>query len=376
MSDFQHHHPRMLHHFSKCEDPRQHRIQHKLVDIIVIVVLGTLCGEEGWEGLSEWASDKQDYLGRFLDLQQGIPCPDTLRRVMERIDPDGFLKAFVDWSQEVNDRLPGQICIDGKVLKSSLGEEKSPLQLVSAWCESNRMTLGLIEAGSNKKGEIPAIEDLLKTLVFLPGDIVTIDAIGCQKKIVGQVRESGADYLIALKKNQPSLWFEAENFFVQAMASPEYAPCEVYIYEGRGHGRTERHEVWSTDELEWLESRADWAGLKGLVMVNRIWKESGEEKFERRYYVTSLRETSERLGHLVRRHWSIENEYHWHLDVTFREDDSRIGGQANKNLRVARNISLSLLRAETTNKRGLKAKMRRCLRSDDYLNQVLLSGKF
>jgi len=357
-----------------CKDPRKHRIQHELTDIIVVVVLGTLCGEEGWEGFVDWAYSKEPFLRTFLPLKNGIPCPDTLRRVIERLNPESFLQAFIAWATEVSKRFPGQICIDGKTLAGTI-HEGGALHLVSAWCEVNQMVLGSVSAGSEKGKEIPAIKELLDTLILREGDVITIDAIGCQRDIVSKIIDQGADYVIALKKNQSMLWEEVNNYFSQAYEAREYAPCEIHSYDEE-RSRKDVHEVWVTDELDWLTGAEKWVGLKSFVMVRRNWVEKDKEKSEIRYYISSLQESSEKLARLVRRHWSIENEYHWHLDVTFNEDDSQISQEANKNLRIARDIALKILRGEKTFKRGLKSKMRQCLRSEAYLHKVLLSGNF
>ncbi len=365
---------RILSHFSSCKDPRKHRIRHNLIDIIVIVVLATLCGEEGWEGIHDWASDQVDFLGEFLDLQSGIPCPDTIRRVVERLDPDRFLEAFLTWAQELETRKPGQICIDGKTLKKAM-DEKGALHLVSAFAAENGLTLGCKDANGKGK-EIPTIKELLNTLVLKPGDIITIDAIGCQKEIVDQIKEQKGDYLIALKKNQYTLWSEVENFFRQAFECEEYAPVEKSLRWSSQHGREDAQMIWITRELDWLEPRAEWKGLKSLICVQRDWSVKGEKKSETRYYISSSERTATEFGELVRRHWSIENEYHWHLDVTFREDDSEISARSNKILRTARTIALQLLKAETTKGLSLARKKRRCHRSTDFLRQVLLVGNF
>lgn len=167
-----------------------------------------------------------------------------------------------------------------------------------------------------------------------------------------------------------------DNYFCQACEAPLESACQQKRYEELGRGRHDLHEVWVTQEIDWLPQKDSWSGLKSLVMVKRSWKEGSKEKHETRYYISSLTDTAERLSNLIRRHWSIENEYHWHLDVTFGEDASSIGGKVNENLRVARNVALSLLRNEKTFKRGLKAKMRRCHRSDEYLHQVLMLKEF
>jgi predicted transposase YbfD/YdcC len=365
---------RMVHYFSICEDPRTHRICHSLTDIIVITVLATMCGEEGWEGFHEWASDKIEYLKQFLVLENGIPCPDTLRRVIERLNPQQFLAAFTSWTQELGERLPGQICLDGKVLRG-VKDKNNPLRLVSAWAEDNQMLLGMSKVGS-KSNEIVGINEILDTLLLKPGDLVTIDAIGCQTAIVSKIVEQQADYLIAVKQNQQGLWDEISNYFEQAIVIPTEAGCDGVSHRERARGRQETHHVWSTSDLEWLPQLEKWTGLKSIVCVYRRWTEGKQRKEEKRYYITSLKSEAENLRKKVRRHWSVENEFHWHLDVAFGEDKSRIGAEANENLRVARAISLRLLQAETTFKKGIKAKMRKCLRSEQYLNQVLLVGNF
>ena len=253
--------------------------------------------------------------------------------------------------------------------------EGGPLHMVSAWSEQNRIVLGAVKT-SSKSNEITAITDLLNLLILKRGDVVTIDAIGCQKSIVNRIVEQGADYVIALKKNQRNLVAEVENFFDQALEAPDYAPWEGGKIPCEKRGDKDKQEVWVSHNLDWLPQREEWTKLRSIVMVHRRWEEKGVVLEERRYYISSLQDSAEKLAHIVRRHWSIENELHWHMDVTFQEDASQIGATANESLRVARMAALELLRAETEFKRGLKAKMRRCLRSESYLERVLVSGNF
>lgn len=365
---------RILTHFSICKDPRKCRIQHDLMDIIAIVVLATLCGEEGGDDFHEWAEERESFLREFLKLENGIPSPDTLRRVIERIEPDRFLEAFLAWGNEVSERLPGQICIDGKSLKKAL-DEKGALHLVSAFCAENRMVVGSVNAGGKGK-EIPAIKELLNSLTLKEGDTVTIDAIGCQKEIVRAIRKQKADYLIALKKNQGKLLDETENFFNQAIESEEYAPCSIYKSREKIRGREEEHEVWVTEDLEWLEMQNEWKDLNQLILVKRTRKQNEQVFTEKRYYIASGNRSASKIGELVREHWSIENKYHWHLDVTFREDASQIGAASNRNLRVARNIALQILKAKPIKGMSYRRQMKKCFRSDSYLRELLLVGNF
>lgn len=374
MSDNQIHRYRIFTHFSICQDPRKCRIQHDLMDIIVIVVLATLCGEDGWEDFHDWADEREDFLREFLKLENGIPSPDTIRRVIERIDPERFLEAFLAWGNEISQRLPGQICIDGKSLKKAL-DERGALHLVSAFCTENRIVLGSVDAGSKGK-EIAAIKELLGSLNLREGDTITIDATGCQKSVVDAIRKQKADYLIALKKNQGKLFDEAENFFNQAIDSEQYAPCSIYRTESNVHGRKEWHEAWVTEELDWLDVRCDWKDLNQLILVKRTREEKGKTTVEKRYYIANGSSTAEKIGDLVRGHWAIENKYHWHLDVTFREDASQISAASNKNLRVARNIALQILKAKPIKGMSYRRRMKKCSRSDTHLRELLLIGNF
>ena len=374
MSDKSFQQPRILSHFSTCTDPRTRPVTYPLPEIILLVFLATICGEEGWEAMVEWGTEKIDFLRKFQPFEHGMPSPDTVRRVVERIDPQQFLACFLGWLQEYKARASGQICIDGKTLAHAL-EEGGPLHLVTAWCESNRMVIGSVRTAS-KSNEITAIKQLLDQLVLFEDDVVTIDAIGCQRAIVNQIVAQNADYVIAVKRNQPMLAAEIENFFSQAIDAPEYAPCRASETLRDGHGREDFQEVWVCEELDWLPQRDQWRGLSSIIMVRRRWRDKKSSHTETRYYISSLTAATERFSEIIRRHWSIENEFHWHLDVTFGEDDSCIGGRANENLRVARMTALEMLKAEKSNRRGLKAKSKRCHRSDLYLEKVLIAGNF
>jgi len=271
-------------------------------------------------------------------------------------------------------RKPGQICIDGKTLRKAMSE-RGVLHLVSAFAAENGLILGCRDANGKGK-EIPTIKELLNILVLKSGDIVTIDAIGCQKEIVEQLQDQKADYLIALKKNQHTLLAEAENFFVQAFKCEEHTPVEKALRTGLKHGRQDSQKIWVTHELSWLKTLMDWKGLKSLICVQRDWSVKGDKKSETRYYISSAKKTAIEFGEPIRRHWSIENEYHWHLDVTFREDDSDISARSNKILRTARSIALQLLKAEPTKGLSVARKKRRCHRSTSFLRKVLLAGNF
>lgn len=367
--------PRMLLHFNRCKDPRTRPVRYPLLEIILVVFLATLCGEEGWEAVVEWGKDKLGFLRKFLPFENGIACPDTFRRVTERVNPKEFLESFFAWVGEYKERVSGQICIDGKTLRHAMRKDGHPLHLVSAWCEANQLILGAVRTAA-KSNEIAAIKELLDTLVLTKGDIITIDAIGCQLDIAAKIYDNGADYLLAVKQNQPNLADEIANFFDQATQAVEYAPVIVHRHQKDGHGRDDYQETWVTEDIEWLPQRLEWAGLSSLIMVYRKWLENGENHEEKRYYICSCKTNPEHLAHLIKRHWSIENEFHWHLDVSFGEDNSNVGATANENLRIARMTALELLKSEKSFSKEIKAKSRRCVRSNDYLEKVLLAGNF
>jgi len=374
---------RIVEHFSICKDHRTRPVSYPMIEIIVLVVLATVCGEEGWEGHVEWGKDKLKQLRKFLPFENGIPCPDTVRRVMERINPKEFRKAFIAWATDLKERVSEHICIDGKTLRKSM-TEKGPLHIVSAWSKKNRLVLECVktsvsEAGKTKKtNEIKAMEELLDLLVLKEGDVITIDAIGCQKAITAKIRAQKADYILALKGNHPKLFAEAENFFTQALEALEFAPMMACSSRTLGHGRSDIRQVFVSTEIDWLPEklRNEWVDLRSIAMVVRTWKKDGKEHVQKRYYISSLENSPEKIGECTQGHWSIENDLHWQLDITFREDDSQISPTSNENLRVAREMSLQMLTKETTYEKGLRAKMRRCHRSEDYLEQVLLVGNF
>jgi predicted transposase YbfD/YdcC len=220
--------------------------------------------------------------------------------VIERLNPDRFLEAFLSWAEEFKCRNPTQINIDGKTLKKAL-DQKGALHLVSAFAAENGMVIGCKDAGGKGK-EIPAIKELLESIILKEGDIVTIDAIGCQKEIISQIRDQQADYLIALKKNQEKLWNEVDNFFRQAFDAEDYAPVKTYKTVDSSHGREEIHTVWVTDDLGWLDIAKDWDGLSSLICIQREWSDGKEKRLEVRFYISSTWKTAEEFGQLVRRH--------------------------------------------------------------------------
>ena len=363
-------------HFAPLPDPRVvGRSNHKLINIVAIGILGTICGAEGWDDLEVFGEAKQKWLGTFLDLPAGTPSADTFRRVFSALDPSAFRACFIDWMQALTGTTEGKlVVIDGKTARRSFdrASERSPLHLVSAWVHENSLTLGQV-ATDVKSNEITAIPALL-ALLELRKATVSIDAMGTQKEIAKKIVDKGADYILAVKENQPKLHEEIAHVFSEAgtgMFSLVKHTCHETVDEA--HGRREVRRVWTSSDLSRISEAKKWAGLRTITMVEseRQVGADGEVTRQRRYFISSRERTdAKKMAGLIRAHWSIENSCHWVLDVAFREDDSRIRtGQ--ENFALLRKIALGLLKQETTLKRGIRAKSKNAGWNHDYLLRVL-----
>lgn len=361
--------------FADMPDPRLDRKKkYELVEIFVVALCAVLTGAETWIEIEQFGNVRLAWLRRFVALKNGIPSHDTFGRVFSLIDPQEFGARFLNWVQEVcrtsKNRL---VAIDGKTVRRSHDKNagKEAIHMVSAWAVENRLVLGQCKT-DEKSNEITAIPELLK-LLDVRGCLVTIDAMGCQKKIAQQITASGADYALGLKGNQLKLQDEVDSFF-HCAHKDKFAHLEYDYHKtvDKDHGRIETREYWIVAE-ESFEVKDEWGGLKAVGMVKSERRIGNELECETRYYLCSRMMSADAFAKAVRGHWGIENSLHWVLDVVFREDDCRIRkGHAAENLSVLRRIALNMLREEkAVCKVGLKAKRHRCAIDENYLEMIL-----
>jgi predicted transposase YbfD/YdcC len=310
-----------------------------------------------------------------LDLPNGIPSHDTFGRVFALLDPAAFEQCFLDWISELAVASEGRlVAIDGKAIRRSLdaASGKEAIHMVSAWCSANHMVLGQLAVDA-KSNEITAIPKLLK-LLDLQDAVVTIDAIGCQKKIAEAIIDQGADYVLQLKGNQNSLHQETAQLFDQCLTDD----CHGIAYAtakttNGGHGRIEERRIWATSEIGWFAEKDKWKKLRSLIRVQARRTVGSQTSEEYRYYISSLpADDPQRLLECIRGHWAVENSLHWCLDISFADDERRIRkGHGAQNFARLSRIALNLLKAQTKHKAGIKTKRLCCGWSHDYLLRVL-----
>jgi predicted transposase YbfD/YdcC len=359
--------------FSNLTEPRESNKRHLLIDIVTIALCAVICSADTWEEIEEFGHAKYEWFQAFLELPHGIPSPDTFARVFACLDPEEFQQAFLGWAKVIQEVTRGQVvAIDGKTVRHSFDKDGSPIHMVSAWAQENRMVLGQVKT-EEKSNEITAIPELLK-VIELEGCIVTIDAIGCQKAIANKIIGKKADYVLGLKGNQGNLHADVELFFQDCLASGfQDIPYDHYETVDGDHGRIETRRYWTTSYIDWLPEGELWKNLNTIVMVQRERRSDTRVSTETSYYISSLGSNAKEIATAVRGHWSIENSLHWVLDIAFREDESRIRkGHAPENFAVLRHMALNLLKKEPSRK-SIRRKRLRAGWDKDYLIKILNS---
>lgn len=363
--------------FDDIPDPRVDRTkQHLLKDILVITILATIAGADGWEDIENYGISKQQWLEEFLELPNGIPSDDTFRRVFEKLDPKVLEHKLSQWLQQIMGSVVQEIIpIDGKSLRGSYDREKGlkNLHLVTAWASEQRLVLGQVKV-EDHSNEITAIPALLE-LIDISGAIITIDAMGTQTEIIRLIRQKKADYVVALKSNHPTLYTQVKDWFETAR-SQEFTGVEI-SHDSRtekGHHRVETRKIWavSVAQIGRLYKQEQWSGLRTIVIVERVRHLWNKSTHEVQFYLSSLPVDAQQNGRAIRQHWGIENQVHWSLDVTFNEDKSRIRSlNSPQNFALVRRIALNAVNQETTLQRSLRQKRKRAAMNNDYMIQIL-----
>jgi predicted transposase YbfD/YdcC len=366
--------------FADVPDPRREHLRlHRLWDIIAITICAVVANADSWIEVARYGVRKHAWLQTFLELPNGIPSHDTFNRVFALLDPMALQQGFRHWMEALVEATAGRlVAIDGKALRHSFdtADGKGPLHLVSAWASANRLMLGQY-AVDRKSNEITAIPELLKML-DLSGAIVTIDAMGCQKDIAAELDAAGADYVLALKENQETLYADVHQLFLDGLEE-DFAGSEHHEHQTveKNHGRVETrtyHVLPVPKEL--AQRHADWQGLRSLGMVfSECQVGEQEATCEIRFFISSLAPKVKTFARAVRGHWGIENSLHWVLDISFREDESRLRkDHGPENLALLRRLAVSLLHQEDSRKVGVACKRKEAGWDNDYLLAVLGAG--
>ena len=358
--------------FGDLKDPRSRSPEHLLSELLVVAIAAILSGADSWVGIATWGEAKIEWLRRYLTLANGIPSHDTFGRVFAMLDAKHFEACFVRWVGGLCQGLEGKVvAIDGKTVRRSHRLGQGAIHLVSAYCGALRVSLGQVKTEA-KSNEITAIPELLEALL-LKGAVVTIDAMGCQQAIAQKIVQGGADYVLAVKDNQPGLCEALRELFAAHDARGlKTVRFNEHTEIGKDHGRIETRRCVVSEDIQWLAQRERWCGMRSVAMIESTRQIGEHSSTERRYYITSLGADAKRLGKAIRGHWGIENSMHWVLDVAFGEDQCRARVKnAAQNFAILRRIVINLLRADPTTKVGAKTKRLKASADDRYRAHIL-----
>jgi len=369
-------------------DPRRKQGQrYPLESVIVIALMATVCGCDDGESMQGWGESNEEWLSGFLDLPHGVPTQDVFLKVFASLDPAAFSRVFIAWAKILLGRMDmdgAHIAVDGKTSRRSFGrdengEKTAPLHTVSAWMSDAGLVLGQTKT-ADKSNEITAIPALLH-LLDIRGATVTIDAMGCQTKIASTIVDGGANYLLAVKDNQPTLHDDIKTAFDDALnkeprpLDQPALPLESHTSVNDGHGRIEERTVHVCSDISWMTTAKNWPGLSFIALVEskRTELSTNKTSTERRYYIGSGADAdAQTVGNIIRRHWGIENQLHWVLDMAFREDDARHRAKnCAANLATLRHFAVNLLKLDKTKKLGIANKRKIAGWNREYLLHVL-----
>ena len=364
----------MTKYFEALTDPRQPgKVMHDFAETIMIVVCAVIAGCDVWEDIADYCRAKEAWFKERLNLKlvNGIPSHDTMSRIFGMLDPKEFQASFIGWAKEACGKHTREIMsLDGKTMCGSRNGDKKPVHMVSAWASKARAVFGQL-AVDRKSNEITAVPMLLE-LLDIEGCIITADAMSCQKEIVETIINKGGDYTIGLKDNQRTLSQESQEYFDSVFENPTlYAPLATITTEDKGHGREEKRTYYLCTDRDFLQLyQPEWKGLKGIgMMVSEVTK-GGITTTEKHYHITSLTDVEE-YAESARSHWGVESALHWCLDVTFREDHSRMrADHTAENFCVVRHIVLNVLK-NMNDKMSVARRRRHCAYDDAYLEKVI-----
>lgn len=364
----------IMEHFGQLPDPRtkEHKIIHKLYDIIFITIAAVICGAEDWYDVEDYGEANEQWLKGFLELPGGLPSHDTYNRIFSLFDPHALGQCFISWVESIARITEGQVVsIDGKQMRQS-GEQggKAIIHMVSAWSNANNMVLGQLKV-NDKSNEITAIPALLEILM-LKGCWITIDAMGCQTEIAQKVKEVGAEYILTVKDNQKHLHDDIKEAFEQTPHALSHTQLNV------DHGRIEKRTCRMITDMDWICSKDQWKGLQAIIEITseRTFKATGAKEKQVRHYISSISTSADKFNTAIREHWGIENKLHWTLDVCFGEDAStKRAGTAAENFSFISKVALNLLN-QSDEKKGskklsIKRKRKKADRDKDYLLSLL-----
>ena len=365
----------MTRYFEGIEDVRQQwKIKYNLVEVIVMTIVAVTAGAEHWNEIAMYCKSKENMLRRKfnLKLENGVPTDDTFQRIFAVIKPEQLEKCFINWVKSVNDIAENEIVsVDGKTIRGSRDDDYSVIHMVSAWASKTGIVLGQ-QRVDEKSNEIPAVPQLLD-FIDVHNCTITSDAMSCQKKTVQKICEKNCNYVICLKGNQEALYEDVKLYFETAEKEPQFYPLTKTSTLDKDHGRIEKREYFLKTDVEWLENHDEWTGLKAIGMIRSTRIMNGTKSVEDRYFITSLTDVK-LFAEAARRHWGIENNLHWCLDVNFDEDSCRMRkDNSGENLAVIRHIALNLYKCFTKFKLSMKAKRFRCSFDDEFLCNVILN---